>query len=131
MLLLWILFVICDSCLSLLYCLVCSLQTCDHLLGKADLLALLCVMFSCVFDTFPCVILDQVRYLIVSIPDLCLLPYFFKACLVYLFTFTDVTTPYCLYDIIPNRMDIIHQSDCFQRINSMRDYVFKYTDVTL
>ena len=46
-------FVICVSCLSLLYCLVCSLQPCDHLLGKAYLLALLCMMFSCVFVTFP------------------------------------------------------------------------------
>ena len=42
--------------------------------GKANLLALLYVMFSCVFDTFPCGVLGQVRYLIVSIPDLCLLP---------------------------------------------------------
>ena len=33
-LLLWTLFVIYVSCLSLLYCLVCSLQPCGHLLGK-------------------------------------------------------------------------------------------------
>ena len=33
-LLLWILFVIYVSCLSLSYCLVCSLQPCGHLLGK-------------------------------------------------------------------------------------------------
>ena len=45
--------------------------------GKADLLALLCVMFRCVFVTFPCGVLGQVWYLIVSIPDLCLL-YFNK-----------------------------------------------------
>ena len=42
---------------------------------RADLLALLYVMFSCVFVTFPCGVLGQVWYLIVSIPDLCLLPY--------------------------------------------------------
>ena len=48
MLLLWILLLIYVSCLSL-YCLVCSLLPCDHLLGiGADLLALLCVTFSCV-----------------------------------------------------------------------------------
>ena len=35
MLLLWILFVIYVSCFSLLYCLVCSLQPCDQLLGKS------------------------------------------------------------------------------------------------
>ena len=34
------------------------------------------VMFSCVFVTFPYGVLDQVWYLIVSIPDICLLPYF-------------------------------------------------------
>ena len=40
----------------------------------ADLLAFLCVMFSCVFVTFPSnSILGQVWYSIVSIPDLCLL----------------------------------------------------------
>ena len=42
----------------------------------ADLLALLCVVFSCVFVTFPCGAMGQVWYLIISIPDLSLLPYF-------------------------------------------------------
>ena len=51
--------------------LVCLLQACDHLLGKTDLFALLCMMFSFVFVTFPCGVLGQVWYLIVSIPDLC------------------------------------------------------------
>ena len=35
-------------------------------------------MFSCVFVTFPCGVLGQVWYLIVSIPDLCLLTYLYK-----------------------------------------------------
>ena len=43
---------------------------------RADLLALLCVMFSCVFVTFPYGVLGQLWYLIVFIPDLCLLLYF-------------------------------------------------------
>ena len=43
---------------------------------RAGLLALLCVMFPRVFVTFPCVVLGQVWYLIVSIPDLCLVPYY-------------------------------------------------------
>ena len=34
------------------------------------------VMFYCVFVTFSCGILGQMWYLIVSIPDLCHLPYF-------------------------------------------------------
>ena len=42
---------------------------------RVNLLALLYVMFSCVFVTFPCGVLGQVWYLIVSIPDLCL-PHF-------------------------------------------------------
>ena len=52
-LLLLIIFVICVSGLSLSYCHVCSLQPCGQLLRKVDLLALECVMFSCVFATFP------------------------------------------------------------------------------
>ena len=43
---------------------------------RAKLLAFLCVMFYCVFVTFLCGVLGQVWYLIVSIPDLCLLTYF-------------------------------------------------------
>ena len=42
---------------------------------RADLLALVCDV-NCVFVTFPCGILGQVWYLIVSIPDLCRLSYF-------------------------------------------------------
>ena len=40
---------------------------------SAGLLALLYVMFSCVFATFPRGVLGQVWYLILSIPGLCLL----------------------------------------------------------
>ena len=47
----------------------CLVVTCWE---RADLLALVCV-----FITFPCGILGQVWYLIVSIPDLCHLPYYF------------------------------------------------------
>ena len=53
----------------------CSLvATCSE---RAGLLALLYVMFSCVIVTFPCVVHDQVWYLIVSIPDFCLLNYIY------------------------------------------------------
>ena len=45
---------------------------------RTDLLALLCVVFPCVFVTFPYGVSGQVWYLIVSIPDLCLLLYFHK-----------------------------------------------------
>ena len=44
---------------------------------RAGLLALLCVMFSCVFVTFTYCVLGQVRYLIVWIPNFCLLPYLY------------------------------------------------------
>ena len=67
------------SCLSLFCCIVCSLQPCDHLLGRADPLALLSVMLSCVFDTFPYGVPGHVWYLIVSILNLCILLYFDKS----------------------------------------------------
>ena len=60
-------FLVCHAFLSV----HCSLVvTC---LERADLLALLFVMFYCAFVTFPCGILGQVWCLIVLIPDLCLL----------------------------------------------------------
>ena len=66
---LWFMFV-CHTVLSV----PCSLViTCWE---RADLLAFLYLMFSCVFVTFPYSVLGQVWYLIVLIPDLCLLPYF-------------------------------------------------------
>ena len=46
--------------------------------GKRLTSWLLFVMFNCVFVTFPCGILGQVWYLIVSIPDLCRLSYFYN-----------------------------------------------------
>ena len=64
----------CYLCLSSVMSVSCSLVvTCWEM---ADLLALLYVMFSCAFVTFTYSVLGQVWYLIVSIPDLCLLPYF-------------------------------------------------------
>ena len=47
---------------------------------RVSLLALLYVMFSCVFATFPCGVIGQVWYLIVLIPDLCLLNYVNDTC---------------------------------------------------
>ena len=53
----------------------CLLQPCDHTCWeRADPLVLLCVtMFPYVFVTLPYGVLGKVRYLIASIPDLCLL----------------------------------------------------------
>ena len=65
-------FAIFVSRVSLLYCLVCSLQPWK----RAGLFALLCVMFSCVFVSFLYGVSGHVWYLIVSIPDFCLLIYF-------------------------------------------------------
>ena len=45
---------------------------------RADLLALLYVVFPCVFVTFPYGVPGQVRYLIVWIPDCCLLLKYIK-----------------------------------------------------
>ena len=44
--------------------------------GKELTSWLLFVMCNCDFITFPCIILGQVWYLIVLIPDLCRLSYF-------------------------------------------------------
>ena len=49
---------------------VCLLLHCGHLLGRADLLALVGDV-NCIFVTFLCGILGQVWYLIVSFPDHC------------------------------------------------------------
>ena len=45
---------------------------------RDDLLALMCVMFYCVFVALTCGVLVQVWFLIVSISGLCLLSYFFS-----------------------------------------------------
>ena len=78
-LLLWINFVICVSYLSLLCCVVCSLQPCDYLMGRAEYLALLCVGCSCVCVILPYGVPGRLWYLIVSIPDLCLPLYFYAS----------------------------------------------------
>ena len=70
------LFVVCVLCLSLPYCLVCFLQPCGHMLGKGRPLGSLVIYVFLCFSHFPIGVLGQVWYLIVSIPDLCLLPYF-------------------------------------------------------
>ena len=60
--------------------LVCSLEPYGHLLGNGwPLGSLVCDVFLC-FGTFLCEVLGQVWYLIVSIPDLCLLTYFYINC---------------------------------------------------
>ena len=71
MFLLWTFFVIYVCVFHAVLSVQCSLvATCWV---RAGLLALLYVMFSCVIVTFPCVVLCQVWYLIVSNPDFYLL----------------------------------------------------------
>ena len=60
----------------LLFMFVFAILSCLFLAALWTLLALLYVVFFC-FVTFPYVVLGQVWYLIVVIPDLCLLPYFY------------------------------------------------------
>ena len=76
-LLLWIIFVIYVWCLPCFF--VCSLQPCGHLLGNGSPLGSLVCDVSCVFVTFPCGVLVQEWYFIVSISDLCLLTYLAEA----------------------------------------------------
>ena len=71
-------FVIYVSCLCFdtVLSVPCSLViTCGE---RADLLALSCVTFPCVFFTFPYGVSGQVWYLSVSIPNLCLRLHFDK-----------------------------------------------------
>ena len=49
------------------------------------------VMLNCVFVTFPCGILGQVWYLIVSIPDLCHLSYSYSDHWLFTVTLMHVT----------------------------------------
>ena len=64
----------CHVCLCMLSCLF-LVQPCDYLLGKGwPLGSLVCDVFL-FFITFPYGVLGQVWYLILWIPDLCLLLY--------------------------------------------------------
>ena len=67
----FVLFMSCVFMLSRLFIAVLWLHA-----GKGLTSWLFFVMFNYVFVTFPCGILGQVWYLIVSIPDLCRLSYF-------------------------------------------------------
>ena len=88
-LLLLIIFVICVSYHTVLS-VPCSLVV--SCCGLADLLALLSLMFSCVFVTFPYGVLDQVRVLIVSNPDLYLRPNFGGIYLKVLYTVAAISS---------------------------------------
>ena len=69
-----LMFCVCDAFASVLCCLV---VTCWE---RSDLLALVCDVYrNCDFVTFPCGILGQAWYLIVSIPDL--VPFLYPATL--------------------------------------------------
>ena len=75
-LLLWIVFAIFSFVFVFVILSFCSLQPCDNLLGKAGPLgSLVCDVFL-YFVIFPHGFTGQVWYLIVLMPDLCLLPYF-------------------------------------------------------
>ena len=79
------LFLLCVYNASVLVIMCCLMVTCWE---RADLLALVCdvLLRACYF---PIDILGKVWYLIVSIPDLCLLSYF-VICIVNLTRYTNV-----------------------------------------
>ena len=68
---------LCFLCLVFLMFCVCSLLPCGHLMEETDLLAPVGDVY-CIFVTYPCGILSQMWYLIVSFPDLCHLSYFYN-----------------------------------------------------
>ena len=69
-----VIYVLCLSCFAPVHC--CIVVTCWE---RTDHLVFVCDVQLCCFHfiTFPCGILGQVWYLIVSIPDLCRLSYFY------------------------------------------------------
>ena len=86
-------FVIYDSCFCLCYAVLpvhCSLVSTYW--ERADLLVILCVMFSCVF-VFPYGVPGQARNLIIAIPEFCLLLYYAELwrVIVVLYTITNHT----------------------------------------
>ena len=70
----WIFYVFVLSCVCYVFVRVCLYVLCGHLLGKGWPLGsrLWCLLWVC---HLPIGILGQVWYLIVSIPDICTLPY--------------------------------------------------------
>ena len=70
--------------------------------GKGLTSWLLLVMFIVFFITFPCGILMQVWYLIVSFPDLCRLSYFYE-------NYATQAT-HMLHKILTHEKDIIHNT---------------------
>ena len=66
---------LCLVCVKLLRPFIAALWS---LAGKGLTYWLSFVMFNCVFVTFPCGILGEVWFLVVSIPDLCCISYFFN-----------------------------------------------------
>ena len=60
-------------------------------MGKGcSLCSLVCDVLSCVFVTFPYGVLGELRYLIVSIPHLCLLPCFLISSDAYISIFSTI-----------------------------------------
>ena len=95
---------VCISRLSLLCCLVCPLQPCDHLLGKGSPFGcLVCYVFLC-FVTYLNGVSGQVWYLIVSIPDLCLLYFVGLYSLAYIF-FCGLSTNVHVRLVLCERID--------------------------
>ena len=83
-----------------------------------DLLALVCDVY-CGFVTFPCGILVQVRYLIVSIPDLCCLSYFhcINTCKVPQIMFDDLVAM-CSNSFLGTGHMLMHEVACITTILS-------------
>ena len=82
---------------------------------RADLLALVGDVY-CIFVTIPCHILGQVRYLIVSFPDLCRLSYFHLR--FHFYKFTQIVR--CSYNALKTRLFQKITSQISETLNKMR-----------
>ena len=94
---------LCLSCFASVHC--CLVVTCWE---RADPLAPLGDV-NCIFVTFPCGILGQVWYLIVSFPDLCHLSYFVSTCQASSYALLINFLPKLLYPLyISNHLGCAH-----------------------
>ena len=86
-------------------------------LERTDLFVFLYVMFSCVFVTFQYGVLSHVWYLIVSIPDLCILPH----CVFVTFQYGVLSHVWYLIVSIPDLCILPHLNKILKRLkNTMR-----------
>ena len=86
--------------------------------------ALLCVIFSCIFVTFQYSVLGKVWYLIVSIPDRCLLPYFYNVVISLVSIFANMRVFWVVYN------SLLAYTSIYLYSASMKSYQYRNFDIS-